>query len=197
MNYLAHAALSYPLKPITLGNIIADHVRGRDLSYLPEGIAQGVRLHRQIDRYFDNHPQIIELRALMPQGLRRFSGIAIDFWFDHLLAKHWSKIYAISLSNFQQDINQLAQHYWQWIPQSQRSFIRYLIREALFIKYQSPRHINANLELVARRLKHGEQLMLCMKQLSSEAMRIEVCFHDVYPQVTHYCHRWINTHVGN
>ncbi len=192
MNYLAHAALSQMLPEITLGNLIADHVRGPNLSYLPDDIAMGVRLHRHIDSYFDNHPKIIALRALMPQGLRRYSGIVIDFWFDHLLAKRWQNTYSIELPEFQHQVNRLIKTHWQWVPTSQHRFLNYLISEQLFVKYQHSEHIEQNLKMLSNRLKRGEMLLECMQALSQFEPQIELSFESVYPQVEDYSQNWIH-----
>ena len=55
MNFLAHAHLSGNNKQILIGNFIADSVKGKDFSNFPEGIKQGIILHRQIDTYTDSH----------------------------------------------------------------------------------------------------------------------------------------------
>ncbi len=199
MNYLAHTALSHgpreTLREITIGNLIADHVRGPDLSSFTVNIAKGIQLHREIDRFFDNHPEVTRLRALMPQGLRRYSGIAIDFWFDHLLAQRWPTIYPTPLEDFQLQVNHLIKDYWPWIPKTQRRFMEYLMREGLFLKYQSSHQIRKNLELVSNRLRQGEKLIECMSQLSQYRTRIEHCFDKVYPDVDQHCRQWISSNA--
>ena len=130
MNYLAHAALSWQHPEITIGNIIGEHIRGRHFDHLPDEIALGVQLHRQIDSVFDNLPAIINLRQEFAQGRRRFSGIIIDFWFDHWLANNWSNQldhpFNLSLEQFQHIINQWITEHWCWVPKSQKRFLNYL-----------------------------------------------------------------------
>lgn len=199
MNYLAHTALSHgspkTRQEITIGNLIADHVRGPDLSSFPVNIAKGIQLHREIDGFFDNHPEVTRLRALMPQGLRRYSGIAIDFWFDHLLAQRWETIYSTHLEDFQHQVNELINDYWRWIPSSQHRFMEYLIHENLFLKYQSSHHIRNNLKLVSNRLRQGDKLMECMSQLSQYRAKIEHSFDKVYPDVDQHCQQWISSNA--
>ena len=71
-----------------LGNFCGDFVKGT-LDHWPNAFAQGVRLHRQIDRFTDDHPLVMELKQQCPPVVRRFSGIALDIYFDHLLLTHW------------------------------------------------------------------------------------------------------------
>ena len=55
MNFLAHAWLvSAGSDDFLYGNLIADGVKGRDLSDWPAAIAQGVRHHRRVDAWVDS-----------------------------------------------------------------------------------------------------------------------------------------------
>jgi acyl carrier protein phosphodiesterase len=56
MNFLAHIFLSFGDDEITIGNFIADSIRGNKYDHLPERIQQGIVLHREIDTYTDTHP---------------------------------------------------------------------------------------------------------------------------------------------
>ena len=71
-------------------NLYGDFVKGKDLSNYPEKIQVGIRLHRRIDNFIDHHPDVIELLHLLYEPLPKVSGIAVDLYFDHLLAKNWN-----------------------------------------------------------------------------------------------------------
>lgn len=73
-----------------VGNFLGDFVKGPNLSHLTPSLRQGVWLHRRVDSYTDQHSTIVELRSYFPKNLRRFSGIALDVYFDHLLCQHWN-----------------------------------------------------------------------------------------------------------
>lgn len=81
-------------------NLFGDFVRGRDLSMYPAIIQQGIRLHRTIDSYIDHHPAVIELMHELYPILPKVSGIAVDLFFDHLLAKNWSDFHELPLDQF-------------------------------------------------------------------------------------------------
>lgn len=81
-------------------NLYGDFVKGKKFSHLPEVVKQGVILHREIDFFIDNHPEVIKLKQKLYKSLPKVSGIAIDLFFDHLLAKNWSDYSKINLSDF-------------------------------------------------------------------------------------------------
>lgn len=81
-------------------NINGDFVRGRDLSHLPKRLEQGVLLHRMIDDYIDHHPVVLELLHKLYEPLPKVAGIAVDLYFDHILAQHWDKFHSTPLDKF-------------------------------------------------------------------------------------------------
>lgn len=83
-----------------VANLFGDFVKGRDYSYLPPLVIEGVFLHRQIDDYIDNYSSVKKLRLNLYQELPKIAGIAIDLYFDHLLAKNWSMYHHQSLNQF-------------------------------------------------------------------------------------------------
>ncbi|MFB9865723.1 acyl carrier protein phosphodiesterase [Vreelandella sulfidaeris] len=88
MNFLAHAWLvSAGSDDFLYGNLIADGVKGRDLSQWSAATAQGIRHHRRVDAWVDSYPQVVNARRRAPPGQRRYAGIALDMIWDHFLAR--------------------------------------------------------------------------------------------------------------
>jgi acyl carrier protein phosphodiesterase len=83
-----------------LNNLFGDFVKGKDLSHFPEEIRQGIYLHRRIDDFIDRFPKVGELQQLMRGDMPKVSSIAIDLFFDHLLAKNWERYHHEKLSVF-------------------------------------------------------------------------------------------------
>ncbi|WP_447555900.1 acyl carrier protein phosphodiesterase [Vreelandella sp. EE22] len=88
MNFLAHAWLARQgSNAFLLGNVIADGVKGQDLTPWPTAVAQGIRHHRRVDAWVDAHEIIKRAKERAPQGQRRYAGIALDILWDHFLAR--------------------------------------------------------------------------------------------------------------
>ena len=62
LNYLAHFYLASEDEGLIIGNIMADYKKGRQYLELPKDVQRGVLLHRSIDDFTDNHPEV-EKRA--------------------------------------------------------------------------------------------------------------------------------------
>ena len=90
MNYLGHLFFTGTDKELMYANLFGDFVKGGNLSTYPDLIQKGIKLHRSIDFFIDNHQEVKKLKKEMYTSLPKVSGIAIDLLFDHLLAKYWS-----------------------------------------------------------------------------------------------------------
>ena len=141
------------------GNLLGDFVKGKDLSHLPQHWQQGIRLHRAIDVYTDNHPIVKQLRTELGP-LRRYGGIIIDILFDHILAKQFTqhnhgetlacfaaKVYADFLQqpqplpeNFLPISQRMAAYDWLTSYQHADILKRVLERTSLRLSRQPPLH---------------------------------------------------------
>lgn len=100
MNYLGHLFLSNNDTELMLSNLFGDFVKGKDLSQFRKKTQEGIILHRAIDNYVDTHPAVLELLQVLYPKLPKVSGIAVDLFFDHLLAKNWNKFHPENLNTF-------------------------------------------------------------------------------------------------
>lgn len=89
MNYLAHAYLAGEADSDRLGGLMGDFVKGPLPCGLPADLAAGVALHRRIDSYADAHPAFQRSRTRVSAARRRYAGVMVDMFYDHLLAAHW------------------------------------------------------------------------------------------------------------
>jgi len=100
MNFLGHLYFSNNDLELMHANLLGDSIKGSNLSKFQEIIQRGVRLHRATDNYIDTHPAVKELLSKLHEPLPKVSGIAVDLYFDHLLAKNWSSFHGVHLSQF-------------------------------------------------------------------------------------------------
>ncbi|WFM69716.1 ACP phosphodiesterase [Halomonas sp. CKK8] len=97
MNFLAHGWLARGGSDDFLyGNLIADGVKGADLSSWSAEQASGIRHHRRVDAFVDGHPVVSAVLERSPRRQRRYAGIALDLVWDHFAARslasderHW------------------------------------------------------------------------------------------------------------
>jgi acyl carrier protein phosphodiesterase len=100
VNWLAHVFLSEPDVEFRLGNLLADIVRGEELRRMSPDFQRGVLRHMQIDAFTDAHPLVKRSRSRISPESRRFSGVLVDVFYDHLLAASWSDYSPVALDVF-------------------------------------------------------------------------------------------------
>jgi len=88
VNFLAHGWLARGgNNDFLYGNLIADGVKGADLSAWKTDQAAGIRHHRRVDAFVDGHPVVSDVLARSPRRQRRYAGIALDLVWDHFAAR--------------------------------------------------------------------------------------------------------------
>jgi acyl carrier protein phosphodiesterase len=111
MNFLGHLYLSGDQPEIQVANLYGDFFKGTHFETLPSIIHAGVKLHRSIDDFIDHHPIVHELIASLYKELPKVSGIAVDLYFDHLLAVHWSDYHPTPLRDYSDNFFRFALDY--------------------------------------------------------------------------------------
>src|SRR5277367_1527199 len=101
MNFLAHLYLSGDNPKIKTGNFIGDFVKGKNLAdRFEKDIAKGIVLHREIDWFTDRHPVVKQSKDRLREKYRHYSGVIVDVFYDHFLARNWINYSSKSLSDF-------------------------------------------------------------------------------------------------
>lgn len=116
MNYLAHAYLSFLDPSITVGNMIADYVKGKQWQEYDPGIQQGIQLHRAIDTFTDTHPVTLAAREYFQPSCGRYSAVFIDIVYDHFLATDHSIFTDTSLPAFSKQVYAILASHHEILP---------------------------------------------------------------------------------
>jgi len=150
MNYLAHIYLSGDDEKTIVGNFIGDYVKGNKFRNYPESIQKGILLHRKIDSFTDEHKNYREAKKLFRDDFGLYSGIVIDLFYDHFLAKNWRNYKDESLRSFAKKTHAiLLSHFFQ-LPQRVQGFLPFLIQHKRLESYATIEGIQKSLEIMGR-----------------------------------------------
>ncbi len=103
MNFLGHLYFSRNDTELMAANLLGDFIKGKDLSSYSKTTQRGIFLHRSIDSYIDHHPAVLDLLHTLYKPLPKVAGVAVDLYFDHLLAKNWSDFHEMPFETFIQN----------------------------------------------------------------------------------------------
>lgn len=187
MNFLAHLHLAQFAGSNLLGNLLGDFVKGDPYPHYPKAIADGIRLHRLIDSFTDQHDLLSECKMRFPTQLRRFAPIALDVFGDHCLASHWSDYYPQTLEDFVA----LAQRAINDAPQVALPDRFVLVNDKIWSgrwlqSYQSMQNIEFALLRMSQRSPRMTPLSECGMTLARHYPFFVEQFAHFYPEVMTY-----------
>lgn len=116
MNFLAHIYLSGNDTPTTIGNFVADGIRGNKYKLYPKKVQAGILLHRAIDTFTDAHPIFRQSTKRLHENYGHYSGVIVDIFYDHFLAKNWQKYSPIPLDKYIEDFYQTLNENFEILP---------------------------------------------------------------------------------
>ncbi len=183
MNVLAHALLAAPDEDLVFGGLIGDFVHGRLDPALPRGVRDGIALHRSIDVFTDAHVQVAAARALFEPPYRRYAGILLDVWFDHLLARDWPRLGRGNLATFSHGVLALLQRRHDEVPMTMQRFVRYLVANELPLRYREVGMIDQVLRGLSTRLSRANPVGAALPVLEAHADAIARHFEAFLPEL--------------
>ncbi|MFA7273557.1 MAG: ACP phosphodiesterase [Crocinitomicaceae bacterium] len=159
MNFLGHLYFSRDNTDLMAANLMGDFVKGKDLLKFQEMTQKGIRLHRAIDTYIDHHPAVLELLHQLYEPLPKVSGIAVDLYFDHLLAKNWARFHATSLEEFIQQFYASVQLNHPDYSDNFRFMLSKMMEKNWLYQYQFPHGLHKACQGVSSRLSFQNKLV--------------------------------------
>lgn len=91
MNYLAHIYLARHSDDAMLGALLGDFVKPHTGGRFSDEIEAEILTHRKVDSFTDSHPVVLKAKQLFAGPSRRYAGILLDVYYDHLLAVSWER----------------------------------------------------------------------------------------------------------
>lgn len=135
MNFLAHIYLSGTNQRIQIGNFMGDGIRGKDYKHYHTDIQLGVLLHRSIDSFTDFHPIFRQSKHRLVPKFNHFSGIIIDMFYDHFLAKEWNMYHHEDLEVFTQRFYRSLENHKDELNLKTRDLLPYLVNQNWLERY--------------------------------------------------------------
>ena len=195
MNYLAHIYLSGESDEIKVGNFIGDFVKGNKYLQYPEKIALGIRMHRSIDSFTDNHPLVKESADLLKPAYGRYAGIVTDIFFDHFLAKNWKEYSSIKLRQFAKHVHGVFISNFFLLPLPVKQFLPFLIQHKRLESYANHENLYQVLEIMSRLTSLPENTQWGMLILNQEYEIFEALFRSFFAELTTYVENEFNVQL--
>ncbi|MDJ0741588.1 MAG: ACP phosphodiesterase [Gammaproteobacteria bacterium] len=186
MNYLAHLLLSDPDPESLVGSLMGDFVKGRVDAALPPALRRAIILHRRIDSYTDAHAGVRRSRCRVSPAYRRYAGILVDLFYDHVLARRWSDYADVPLEVFARRVHAALRRHHADLPARMQHSMAYLVGNDLLLSYRGVAGIGRALHGIERRLKRPSGLGAAVAELQRDYAGFADDFALFFPQLQAY-----------
>lgn len=198
MNFLAHLYLSGDNQKIMLGNFIGDFVKGRSamVQFEPD-IIKGIELHRAIDEFTDSHPVVAESKNRLRPTYRHYSGVIVDIFYDHFLARQWSLYHADLLPDFADKAYGVIQSHNPILPEEVKFMMPYMIRGNWLVNYARVEGIERALSGMARRTRFESKMEQSVNDLIEHYELFQKEFSDFFPVLQQHTREWLKENTAS
>jgi acyl carrier protein phosphodiesterase len=191
MNFLAHLHLSGDNEHLMVGNFIGDFIKGRSaLEKFEPNIVKGVELHRAIDAFTDTHAVVSRSKNRLRPKYRHYSGVIVDVFYDHFLAKNWNTYHPDPLSVFAASAYTTIEKFDSILPDEVKRMLPYMISGNWLVNYSKTEGIHRALSGMASRTPYISKMDEAVGDLVNHYQDFKTEFEDFYPELMKYCAGW-------
>lgn len=187
MNYLAHILLSGEDMEIAVGNFMGDGVKGRIGERYPFKIRAGLYLHRYIDHMADTHEVNMRGRRELRSEFSHYSGVVLDMYHDHFLAKDWDKYCDQDIMDHLNEFYLVADRLIHEMPAREARFYQAARSGDWLRGYASLESMKQAFNGMSKRAEGRQVLAKAGEHLESHYPFFQSCFDEFFPLLVKEC----------
>lgn len=191
MNFLAHALLAGDASALIVGGVIGDWIKGPLPGVLPDDLAKGVALHRAIDSFVESNPAFCRSRSRISADRRRYAGVLVDVFYDHLLARNWAAIHNQPLHEYCEAVYRLIKDRLNDLPVSSRPALTLMAEEDWLTSYEQIEGIADVLARMSRRARQPNPLANGEQEFLVDVDGFTSDFYVWLDDTREFCQQWL------
>jgi acyl carrier protein phosphodiesterase len=193
MNYLAHAYLSFEKPGILVGNMISDFVKGRKQYEFPITIQQGIRLHRAIDNYTDQHDATRAGKFYFKSSVGLYAGAFMDIVYDHFLANDVSQLPGEGWKQFSQNVYAGLEESSVFLPEKFARMLPYMRSQDWLFNYRFDWGIENSFNGLVRRAQYLTNASDAFYAFKEHYDELKESYRIFFPDVKNFALTELNT----
>lgn len=190
MNFLAHALLAGEDPALLVGGVIGDWIKGALPGALPDDLAKGVALHRAIDNFAESQPAFRRSRSRISVGRRRYAGVLVDVFYDHLLARNWATIHHRPLDEYCLTVYRSIEDRLHELPVSSHPGLTLMAKENWLASYAQIEGIADVLARMSRRARQPNPLASGEREFLADVDGFTSDFYEWLDGASRFCQHW-------
>lgn len=184
MNLLAHAYLSFNRPEILAGNMISDYVKGKKKFDYPQGIQDGMQLHRAIDEFTDGHEITYRAKQYFKADYRLYAGAFVDVLYDHFLANDTNQFLDdAALNNFCQLTYNQLQLNSTLFPLPFQKMMPYMLSQNWLYNYKYKAGIEKGFGGLVSRAAYLSESAIAFKIFNEQYEELQICYNEFFPEL--------------
>jgi acyl carrier protein phosphodiesterase len=196
MNYLVHFLLAGDDEELRLGDLLGDFVKGRVERFAHEGLTArmrtGIQMHRTIDAFSDRHPSVQRSKRILTPEYGRLSGVIVDVFYDHVLARRWREHHHWPLPVYSQDVYRTLRGNLHRMPAAVHPLIDAMSRGDWLREYATQRGIERALHGMAARHPVAAEIGTAGRLLSDHFDHFSADFDEFLPDLRARCAEFLS-----
>tara|TARA_R110002020_G_scaffold51730_1_gene146218 strand:+ start:988 stop:1590 length:603 start_codon:yes stop_codon:yes gene_type:complete len=187
VNFLAHIYLSGDNDLITIGNFMADGIKGTRYLKFPPDIQKGIILHRAIDTFTDAHPIVKKSTRRLHKKYSHYSGVIVDILYDHFLAKNWDQYHPQPLADYVANFYQMLDENFELLTPRIQKMVPFMVADNWLLSYAEIEGIAKVLYGMNRRTKNRSGMDRAVKELELHYSEFEEEFTLFFKELEEFC----------
>ena len=171
---------------------MADGVRGKQYENFPREIQKGILLHRAIDTFTDAHPLFRQSTKKLHSRYHHYSGVIVDMYYDHFLAKNWTNYHSENLTNYAANFYQSLTDNFQLLTPKTQNLLPYMVEYNWLVNYQSIPGLERILSQMDHRTKNQSLMCFATEELVAHYDEFESEFALFYKEVQQFSNNKLN-----
>jgi acyl carrier protein phosphodiesterase len=180
---------------LRLGDVLGDFVKGRVERFEHQGLTErmrtGIQLHRTIDAFSDCHPAVLRSKRILAPEYGRLSGVIVDVFYDHVLARRWAEHHPRPLPDYTQDVYGTLRRNLHRLPPAVHPLINAMSRGDWLSGYASQHGIERALRGMAQRRPVAAGIGTAGRMLSDHFERFSADFDEFLPALRGRCDEFL------
>ncbi len=187
MNYLAHIFLARQSDEAMLGALLGDFVKANvSGKYTPE-IEREISIHRKVDVFTDSHPIVRAAKLDMIEARRRYAGILLDIFYDHVLITNWSRYSEQPVEQIIARFYAVLQKRVDILPENLARMLPYMVAQDWLGSYREFAGVEVAVTRVSHRLsRNGDLLRDGLQDLRANYASLSTGFNQFFPELIRF-----------
>lgn len=187
MNYLAHIYLAKQSDEAMLGALLGDFVKLDISGKYSREVEQEILMHRMVDAFTDTHRVIKQAKQCMPEARRRYAGILLDVFYDHMLATRWPSYSAMPIHEFTRRFYAALTKHEHILPENLAAIVPRMIAQDWLSSYQDFSGVEQAIHRISQRLsRNGHLLRDGLQDLRENYSAIADGFDMFFPELIQF-----------